>query len=52
LEASLRTTFLVTLVLWAVSAMDIEALHNNILLSLSLDPISANHMSNPNSPWL
>ena len=50
LEASLRTTFLVTPVLRAASAMDIEALHNDILLSLSLDPISANHMSNPDSP--
>ena len=52
LSNSLSTTYLESLVLRAVTIMDVETLHNDILSALPSDPIAQVHLSDPpDSHW-
>ena len=50
LTSSLRATFYAAPVLRAAVTVDVEQLHNDIRNALPLDPISASHISDPQSP--
>ena len=52
LTASLRATYFATPIIRSAIIMDIEKLHNDIRLSLPLDPISVAHLPTPtNANW-
>jgi hypothetical protein len=50
LSASLRATYFAMPIIWNAIIMDIEILHNDICLSLPLDPISAAQFPTPSDP--
>ena len=50
LAASLRATYLTALVLWASVLFDLETLHNDILSTLSSDPVASIHLSTSKPP--
>ena len=51
LSASLRATYLEYPVLRAVTIMDVEKLHSNILSALPSDPIAQTHLKDTSQPW-
>ena len=51
LASSLQATMLYSLVLWATTIMDLEALYSDICSALHSNPAISEHLSNPTFRW-